>query len=60
MADVSHAWWTGSLACTIAWYLATGRRELLVEAYNDYLKRGASPDVRAHLEAIHDGRKGKR
>ena len=53
----SGEFWSGCLSCTIAWYLATGDRKLLVDGYNDYLRRGASPDVRAHLEAVWKGKK---
>lgn len=58
MTEQTSAFWTGSLACAVAWYLATGERKHLLETYRAYMKQ-ASPPVRAHLEAIYDG-KGKR
>jgi len=57
MSAKHPAFWTGSLACSIAWFLAGRPRAELEETYRDYLKRGASPDVRAHLEAIWKGGK---
>lgn len=55
----SSAWWCGHLACSVAWYLASGKREHLEQAYRDYVRKGASDDVRAHLQAVYSG-KGKR
>lgn len=49
------AFWTGALACSIAWFLTTGNRKRLIETYRDYVKRGASDEVRSHLEAIWKG-----
>ena len=53
----SPAYWSGALAAAIAWYLAHGDRKGLQTALEDYSKRGASAEVRQHLEAIWKGKK---